>query len=1078
MKRLLMLLLLFVASKSLLAQTQTVKGAVLDDSTGLPLPGVSILLNGSTIGVQTDARGLFTLNLPASDKRRQLTISYLGYASQEVAVSNNGQNINIRLKKNLSSLDDVVVIGYGTSKRKDLTGAVGSLSGKELEKMPLANAAEALTGRIPGVQVTTTDGAPGAEIVIRVRGGGSVTQDNSPLFIVDGFPVDNINDIAPTDIESFDVLKDASSSAIYGARGANGVVIVTTKKAKAGKTSISYNGFTQKRAFPRKLDVLSPYEFVLAQYEYARLRSQSEVDAFQKLFGVYGDLELYKAQKGTDWQEELFGKPPTSTQHNLSVSGGTDKTKMNLSFTNNMDEGLMTGSSYERNYLSFKLNHEISKALKLDIGARYSKATTMGAGTAGGSSVRVSDAVTTRPVNGLADQIVPDELSNDQGDEYDQFLKSLVSPPKLAEQDYRRRINTPLTLSAALTWNIFKGLSFRSDFNIDRIQEETRRYYGPLTGESRNVGGNLPLGEITDLSRDAYRWSSTLTYQFKAGKDHSFTVMGGHEMIDGNGVSKFMRAKYFAESLTPDKLFSNMALGTIDRMSTNDLYGQAMMSFFGRANYSYKGKYLLALTFRADGSSLFAEQNQWGYFPSVSAAWRISEEEFMRPFGFIDDLKIRASYGEAGNNRIEIDRWKKTYMISDLRTIGFSDVANPYYVFASSQLPNPSLKWETTVTRNMGLDFTLFGNKVNGTLDVYWNTTKGLLVQEPIPQLTGFSTQMINIGQTSNKGIELGLNATIVDKNDFTLNAVLSFGTNTSRIDALGAANQLTLNSNWAGTDLKTQDDFRVIVGQTVGLMYGYVTDGFYTSDDFQSYNPATNTYTLKDKVANVGALMGGLSLRPGLLKLKDLNGDGTITADKDRQVIGNAMPKFSGGFGLNAAYKGFDASVFLNFVYGNEVYNTGRIGLNMLYRNTYGNMLNTVNSNDRYKYINESGALVTDLQQLAELNKDAKIWSPFSMGTASPVFHSWAVEDGSFLRLNNVTVGYSLPKRLISKALMQRFRVYATIYNAFLWTSYTGYDPEVSATRNSGYQALTPGVDYSGYPKSRTYTVGVNVTF
>lgn len=1078
MKRLLMLLLLFVASKSLLAQTQTVKGTVLDDSTGLPLPGVTVLVAGSTTGTQTDKDGAFSLIIPATARKRQLDVSSLGYTSQTVHVNNIAQPITVRLKRSQSALDDVVVIGYGTSRRKDLTGAVGSLSGKDLERIPVANPAEALTGRIPGVQVTTVDGQPGAEIVIRVRGGGSVTQDNSPLFIVDGFPVDNINDIAPTDIESFDVLKDASASAIYGARGANGVVIVTTKKAKAGKTSIAYNGFAQLRAFPRKLDVLSPYEFVLAQYEYARLRSQAEVEAFQKLFGVYDDLELYKAQKGTDWQEELFGDPPTSTQHNISVAGGTDKTKMNLGFTNNKDEGLMTGSSYERNYLSFKLNHEVSKALKLDAGIRYSKATTLGAGTAGTSSVRVGDAITTRPVNGLADQIVLDEVSNDLGDEYEQFLRSLVSPPKLAEQDYRRRVNNTLNLSAALTWNIWRGLSYRSEFNIDRTQEETRRYYGPLTGESRNVGGNLPLGEITDLSRNGYRWANTLTYTFKYKANHSFTAMAGHEMMDGNGISKFMRAKYFAESLSPDKLFSNMALGTIDRMSTSDLYGQALMSFFGRVNYSYKGKYLLSATFRADGSSLFAEQNQWGYFPSVSAAWRLSEENFMKDISFITDLKVRASYGEAGNNRIAIDLWKKSYAISDVRTIGFGDVANPYYVFGSTLLPNPSLKWETTVTRNLGLDFTLFGNKVTGAMDLYWNTTKDLLVQEPIPQLTGFTSQMINIGQTSNKGIELGLNATLINKSEFTLNAVVSFGTNTSKIDALGAADRLSLNSNWASTDLKAQDDYRVIVGQTVGLMYGYVTDGFYTPDDFTSYNPANNTYTLRKGVANASSVLGGISLRPGVLKLKNLGGDSLITADQDRQIIGNAMPKFSGGFGLNAAYKGFDASLFFNFVYGNDVYNTGKISFNMLYRTTYGNMLNTMNSSNRFKYIDANGALVTDLQQLAELNKDATIWSPFSMGTASPVFHSYAVEDGSFLRLNNITIGYSLPKNLISKIAMQRLRVYATVYNAFLWTSYSGYDPEVSATRNSGYQALTPGVDYSGYPKSRTYTVGVNVTF
>ncbi|MDF2189555.1 TonB-dependent receptor [Paraflavitalea sp. CAU 1676] len=1076
MKRLLMLLVLFAASKGLIAQT-TVKGTVLDDSTGLPLPGVSVILEGTTNGTQTGADGKFSLSVPATTKKPQITVTSLSYTSQTVNAAN-AANLTIRLKKSQSTLDDVVVIGYGTSRRKDLTGAISSLPGKVLETIPVANAAEALTGRIPGVMVTSTDGAPGAEVVIRVRGGGSVTQDNSPLFIVDGFPVDNINDIATTDIESFDVLKDASASAIYGSRGANGVIIVTTKRAKAGKAVVSYNGFAQARAFPRKLKVLSPYEFVLAQYEYARLRSQSDVDNFSKFFGVFGDLELYKAQKGTDWQEELFGDPPVSTQHNISVAGGTDKTKINLSFTNNKDEGLMTGSSYERNYLSFKLNQEISKSIKLDAGVRYSKATTMGAGTAAGASVRINDAITTRPVNGLADQIVPDEISADQGDDYEQFLKSLIAPPKVAEQDYRRRIANTLNLSAALTWQIMKGLSFRTDFNIDRMQEEVRRYYGPLTGESRNVGGNLPLGEITDNSKDGYRWSNTLTYNFKTGNDHTFTVMGGHEMIDAKGMVKFMRAKYFAENLQPEKLFSNFSLGTVDRLSSNDLVGNSLMSFFGRANYSYKGKYLASLTFRADGSSLFAQGNQWGYFPSVSVAWRLSEEDFLKDVNFVNDLKLRLSYGEAGNNRIGINNFKETYMISDVRTIGFGDVANPYYTFTAAELPNPTLRWETTVTRNAGLDFTLFGNAVTGSLDVYWNTTKDLLVKEPIPQLTGFSSQWVNIGQTSNKGIELGLNANLINKKDFTLTGSFNIGSNTARIDALGAATQMSVNSNWASTDLKAQDDFRVIVGQTVGLMYGYVTDGFYTSDDFASYNPANGSYTLKDKIANAAAVSGGISIRPGVLKLKDLNGDGVISPDKDRQIIGQALPKFQGGFGLNTTYKGLDASVFFNFVYGNDVYNTGKISLNMLYRTTYGNMLNTVNSNDRYKYIDANGVLVTDLQKLAELNKDAKIWSPFSMGTASPVFHSWAVEDGSFLRLNNITIGYSLPKSLISKVAMTRFRVYATVYNAFLWTKYTGYDPEVSANRNTGYNALTPGVDYSGYPKSRSYTVGLNITF
>ncbi|HET7899214.1 MAG TPA: TonB-dependent receptor plug domain-containing protein, partial [Flavisolibacter sp.] len=342
-----------------------------------------------------------------------------------------------------SSLNDIVVIGYGTARRKDLTGTVSSLPASQLEKIPVSSAAEALTGRLPGVTVTTTDGAPGAEIVIRVRGGGSLTGSNAPLYIVDGFRVSSINDIAPSDIASIDILKDAATSAIYGAAGANGVVIITTKSAKGGRTSINYNGFIQARTLPRKLKVLSPYEFVLAQYEYARLRSQTDVDNFTKYFGVYDDLELYKNQKGTDWQEELFGNTAYSQQHSLSVTGGTEKTRMAFTFTNNNDQGLVPGSGYMRNYLNFKLNHEISRALKFDFNARYTNTVVDGAGTSGTANLRVSDGITTRPVNGIADQIILDPGASD---DYEQFLRNLVNPLELAAQDYRKRVNRILNL--------------------------------------------------------------------------------------------------------------------------------------------------------------------------------------------------------------------------------------------------------------------------------------------------------------------------------------------------------------------------------------------------------------------------------------------------------------------------------------------------------------------------------------------------------------------------------------------------------------------------------------------------------
>lgn len=1072
MKQSFFLLLLLMSGTFLFAQTRQIKGKVTDDA-GTALQGVNVLLSGSKNGVQTDPNGLFSINAPGTGAV-SLIISYSGFKTLTVSADGK-KEISVILEKDVSALEDVVVIGYNSIKRKDLTGTVSSIGAAELSKIPVASAAEAITGRLPGVQVTTTDGAPGAEIVIRVRGGGSVTQDNSPLYIVDGFPVNSINDIAPTDIASIDILKDAATAAIYGARGANGVVIITTKSAKAGKTTITFNSFGTARTLPRQLEVLSPYEYVLANYEYARLRSQGDVDNFTKYFGVYEDLELYKYQKGTNWQKELFGKPVYSQQHNLSITGGTAKTKFALSATNNTDQGLIQGSGYMRNYLNFKLNHEVSKALRFDYATRFVHTKIDGAGSSGSSSFRIADAITTRPVNGIADAIVLDPTGGD--DDYEQFLKSLINPTQLIAQDYRKRTNYTLNMNIAGTWKIIDNLSYRSEFGLDFGFGDNRRYWGPLTGESRNVGGNLPLGEITNSNSRSLRWTNTLNYKKYIGK-HDFTVLAGQELnMLGMGFSEYNRAKFFAANIQPEKLFANMTLGTQDRHTTTVFAGEKIASFFGQFIYQFDSRYLLTLTARADGSTKFAPGNQWGFFPAAAFAWRVSNEDFMSNVKFVNDLKLRVSYGEAGNNRIQNDLWRVQFAPTDFRPIGFGDVAQPYYGYRSNLLPNPDIRWETTITRNAGIDFTLFKQRLSGTFDVYWNTTKDLLVESDIPQITGFSKQQQNVGQTSNRGVELGLTGTIIERKNFQLSGSFNIGINRSKIDKLDGVLEKPFNSNWAGTDLKTQDDYRVIVGQTIGLMYGYVTDGMYSVDDFESYNPITRTYTLKQGVPNVGSFLGGISVRPGVMKLKDLNGDGSITA-ADRQIIGRALPKYSGGFGLNAVVKDFDISAFFNFVVGNDIYNTGRISFNQYYRTSYGNMLNTVNSSNRFKYINDAGNLVTDLTELGKLNANATVWSPFSFGTAVPVFHSWAVEDGSFLRLNNLTVGYSLPKNIISRMRMTKLRIYATVYNAFLWTKYSGYDPEVSSTRSDGYSQLTPGVDYSSYPKSRNYTVGINVTF
>ncbi|MFD1769227.1 SusC/RagA family TonB-linked outer membrane protein [Sphingobacterium suaedae] len=1077
MRRINALLVLLSLTQLALAQQKKIQGVVYGPD-ARPMPGVTVKIKGRPLQTSTDAAGKYTIE--AASAQDTLVFSSIGYiAAEKVAAGQD--NLIVTLQEDAAGLEEVVVIGYGTVSRKDLAGAVSSIKGKELEKAPVVNVAEALTGRLPGVQVTTVDGAPGAEIVIRVRGGGSITQDNAPLYIVDGFIVDNINDISATDIESIDVLKDASSTAIYGSKGANGVVIVTTKSPKAGKTSVNYNNFFQSKYMPKELGVLSPYEFALLHYEHGLVRgtTSSEYTNFKKFFGEYDDLELYKYQAGTNWQQELFGGAIRSSQHNLSISGGTEKTKLGFNTTYNDDEGLMLNSGQKRYYFNFKLNHELYKNLKLDLSARYTNNVIDGAGTSGSSSVRISDGIQTRPINGLVDYMVIDPVEIIDGeDDYDNFLRSLINPIELTKQDYRQRKTRDFSLGAALNYTPWKKLNIRSEAAVTLRNGNAKRYWGPLTGESRNVGLNLPLGQLEQTESDRYRFVNTANYKVIKNDKHDLNALLGHEISFTTGRNSLNRAKYFDENVTPEVMFANLALGTPERMETYEVRGEDFVSFFGRLNYSFLDRYVIYGTLRADGSSKFAPTKRWGYFPSASFAWKIKEESFMRDVSFVNDLKLRVSYGEAGNNRIANDAWRFLFGPSQNRPYGAGDINQTYYNILNTSLPNPNLRWETTVSRNLGLDFSLFNNKLSAIIDVYKNTTKDLIIDNEIPPHSGFTKQLINLGETSNQGFEIGLTAPIIEKADYGLTLSFNIGRNIPKIEKLDGNNQRILQSNWAGTDLKTQDDFLFNVGETIGQVYGYEADGFYTVDDFASYNGGSS-YTLKDGIASSQGILGGtIGIRPGTMKLKDLNGDGQITADGDRRVIGNTLPKHSGGFGFNARYKNFDLSTFFNWVYGNDIYNSGRIQYNMLYRTTFGNISDRMNSDDRFKYVDDAGQLVTELDQLAELNKDAKIWSPFSMGTASPVLTTDAIEDGSFLRLSLVTLGYTLPKHITSKIGISSLRVFGTVYNAFVWSSYSGYDPEVSTTRSSAYAALTPGVDYSAYPKSRTFTFGLNINF
>ena len=1077
----LLLLLSFWAATPAFAQ-RTISGSVTDAENGEPLIGANILVVGTSIGTITDFDGNYSLDVSA--EATALDFSYTGYTGQRVEIGSQTV-IDVELSAG-QLLDEVVVVGYGTVKKKDLTGSVATLSGAKLDKIPVASAAEALTGRLPGVNVLTTDGSPDAEIVIRVRGGGSITQDNSPLFVVDGFIVNSIRDIPPTDIESISVLKDAAATAIYGAQASNGVVVVTTKRPLAGKIVVSYNGFGQFKQLPkdRRYEVLSPYEFALANYEYAAVRSEADLRNFEKFFGKYDDLELYKEKRPTDWQEELFGDPQWSQYHNIGLSGGTDITKISLSLTNNTDEGLLLGSGYRRNVANFKLNQAIGSKLTFEAIARITNTVVDGAGTSGNAQINIKDAVQTRPVNGIADELEIDPNNADPNDDYASFIKSLVSPTELVKQDWRKRTTNDYVLQAALNYAVLDNLDLKTTITSSNRFDENLRFYGPLTSESFNNGGSLPLGQKTDQELFTYRWLNTAAFRFKNLGVHELDLLAGHEIYSDGGTSQFVRAEDFRPSITPEELFANMTFGRTDRQETEERTNSNRLSFFGRANYQLRDRYMLTLTFRSDASSKFAKDNRVGIFPAVAVGWRISEEEFMANSRFINDLKLRASYGETGNDRIDPTATQFLFGPSTSRGPGFGNVDNVYYTPTSSTLYNPDVKWETTINRNIGLDFALLQGKISGALDWYKNTTQDLLLQSAIPSNTGFTTQWNNIGTTSNQGFEVGLTAFLIDRRDFSLAANVNFGMNKAKIEKLDGTNERFFQSNWASTDLKDQDDFYLEVGGTLGDIYGYVTDGYYATSDFAAYDEASKSYILNEGVPDASATVGNTNIRPGFLKLKDLNADGIINSE-DRRVIGNTLPKHQGGFGFDARWKGFDASIFFNWSYGNDVYNTGKIQYNQFRRITYGNLLTTMSSDNRFTYVDVDGSytgtpgeVITDLGQLAQLNADKNIWSHNSFGVAQATIHSWAVEDGSFLRLNNLNIGYSLPASLISKIGLSQLRIYATGYNLKLWTNYSGYDPEVSTTRSSSYAALTPGVDYSSFPRSRAYTFGINVTF
>lgn len=1042
-------------------------GRVVDD-TGEPVIGATVREAGTANGAVTDLDGNFSLDVADN---AALEITFIGYQSQKVT-ARKGQKLNVTLREDANLLDEVVVLGYGNIRRSDVTGSIASVSAESISKVASSSVADALAGKMAGVQITTSDGSLDAEISVRVRGGGSITQDNSPLYLVDGFPVDEISSIPPTDIESIDVLKEASMTAIYGARGANGVIIVTTKNPKMGKTSVQFNSYVQMRSLARKLPVLDSYEFVMAEYEYEMIRKGSD-ESFIKNFGYYDDIDLYKYTQNHDWQDEILGANPISQYYNVTVNGGGEKTKFNLSYTRNKDEGQLIGSGLTRNNINLKLNHELFKNLKLETNATYRTRTIDGAGTAG---TNIVTALRYRPTNGLTSGTLVDPDDEEENlDENGNSLNQKYTPLEENKQNYRKREESSISLKAALVWDIVKGLQFRSEYGVSTTNSNDNQFYGPLSSAASASGmNNMPSAKRTKTHKESYRLANTLTYRRLFDKTHNINLMAGQEINHAQSDNTFMSAKLFPVSITAEAALENFALGTPNQSTSYKSAPDRTASFFGRALYDYKSRYYATFTVRADGSTKFAPGKQWGTFPAGSVAWRISNEQWMKPVRFVSDLKLRASYGLAGNNRISDDLWHNIYRVySGTNAPGFKNEDYNYYQFADqTYLYDPDLKWETTITRNVGIDFGFFKNRLTGTVDLYWNTTKDLLVPSIIPNSSGYSRQMTNVGQTSNKGLEISLNGRIIESKNFQLSANFNVAFNKNKVDKLATGEtewktKASL-SNWYGTY-----NYKMEVGKSMGLIYGFVNDGFYTVDDF-NFDETTKKWTLKPGVPdNSSFSSGNFSFKPGAMKFKKLSdSDSNLITEDDMTVIGNTNPKMSGGFGISGNWKNLDFTAFFNYMCDFDVLNVNKLYLNSVVRRNYSNLSTNMELARRFRYVDDAGVNVSsDPAALAALNKNARTYS--WMSVTQGITMTDLIEDGSFLRLSTLTVGYTLPQQWLHSLGVKSLRLYFSGSNLFILTGYSGYDPEVNIQKG-----LTPGIDNNVTPRSRVYTVGINLNF
>lgn len=1052
-------MMLFVLFSVTVAMAQVLVRGTVVDQTGESVIGASIQVKGTTQGTITDIDGKFSLGVP--DKKSVIVVSFIGYATKELQVDTS-KPMSIVLEEDTKVLDEVVVVGYQEVRKKDLTGSVAKADMNELLNTPVGSFDQTLGGRIAGVNVSSSEGTPGGTMNIVIRGNNSLTQDNSPLYVIDGFPVEDAaiaSTINPSDIESLDILKDASATAIYGARGANGVVIITTKKGKVGKAQITYDGSVTMHHVTRTIPMMDAYEFVKLQAEtYPASIANSTGGYLMEYQGKQWTLDDYRGIFQYDWQDEIL-RTALQHNHNIRLTGGTEGVRYNASVSYYNQDGVLLNSGYER--FQARANTVIKRD-KLDISltTNYSRSIQTGSTPSETSYSGMNNLFYSvwgyRPVTYPNKSM--ESLLNDVMDEaIDSSNDYRFNPIRSLKEEYRKYYINNLQLNGYVSYEFIKGLKLKVSGGYtydarknDQFNNSNTRYGGPTSTDKVNA-------QIIRNERLTWLNENTLTYQTNIKKKHFFNSLVGITFQNSDYEYYSLKSTHIPnESLG----MAGMADGTLS--SSSSLKSSwSMMSYLAHLNYNYKSKYYATASFRADGSSKFSKKHRYGYFPSGSLAWNFMEEEFMAPIKKVVGAgKLRVSWGLTGNNRIgEYDYYALLQMLKEKQGdyISNGSIPSGVYPFDNDMssvgmvpvsLPNEDLKWETTEQWNVGLDLSFFNERLNFTADVYRKTTRDLLLEASLPLVSGYYSATKNIGKVRNDGLELSLSTVNVQTKDFTWTSDFNIAFNKNEVLEL-AENQLSLTTAARfDQNYNSQPSYIAKVGLPMGMMYGYIYEGTYKYDDFVK---SGNSYTLKD---NVPYFSSEANTQPGMPKYKDVNGDGIIDTN-DRTIIGRGLPIHTGGFTNSFTYKGFDLSVFFQWSYGNDIMNANRL----FFENAGGKK---------------------DLNQFASY---ANRWTPENPESDIPaatksasnnVISSRIIEDGSYLRLKTVTLGYTFPKALIAKAKLSNARVYVAAQNLWTWTSYSGYDPEVSV-RNS---ALTPGLDFSSYPRAFTLSFGVNLGF